>query len=85
MSLRSAPFPVSQEWGAGLTATNAMTVAGIKSTDNLLAVISIHNTTGVVVGRDITDFTVGNGTITAGTIDLSSTKFLAIWTSAPAS
>lgn len=79
-----APFPVSAEWGAGLAATNAMTVAGIKSGDNLLAVISIHNTTGLVIPRAVTDFTVGNGTLTAGTIDLSSAKFVAIWTSAPA-
>lgn len=85
MTLNSAPFDVSQEWGSGLTATNAMTVAGIKSTSNLLAVISIADSGGLVVGRDISDFTAGDGTLTAGTIDLSSTKFLAIWTDSPSS
>lgn len=83
--IRGAPFDVSQEWGSGLAATNAMAVAGIKSSSNLLAVISIHDSSGLVVGRDITDFTVGNGTLTAGTINLANTKFIAVWTDAPAS
>ena len=83
--INGAPFDVHEEWGAGLAATNAMTVAGIKAGSNLLAVISIHDTTGVVLGRDKTDFTVAAGTINAATIDLSSHKFVAIWTEAPAS
>lgn len=72
-------------FGSGLTATNAMAVEGIKSGDNLLAVISFTAGGAVVVGQDKTDFTVAAGTITAGTIDLSSTSFVAIWTDAPAS
>lgn len=70
-------------FGSGLAATNAMAVEGIKSTDNLLAVIS-WTAAGVFVGQDVSDFTVGSGTITAGTIDLSSTTFVAVWTDAPA-
>lgn len=79
------PFPVNEQGFTGLAATNAMTVSGIKSTDNLVAVYSFTPASGLVIGRDITDFTVGSGTLTAGTIDLSSTDCWAIWTSAPAS
>ena len=73
-------------FGDGLASTNAMAVGGIKSGDNLLAVISWVPSTGVYLGRDKTDFTVADGSITAGTIDLSAsgTKFVAIWTNAPA-
>lgn len=72
-------------FGSGLAATNAMAVEGIKSTDNLLAVISFGAGGVTPVGRDVTDFTVGSGTITAGTIDLSSLSFVAVWSDAPAS
>ena len=68
-------------YGAGLAATNAMAVEGIKSSHRLLAVISFDAGGLTPNGRDISDFTVGNGVITAGTIDLSDLKFLAIWTS----
>lgn len=84
MALNSVPFDHSIGFGSGLTATNAMALEGIKSGDNLLAVIS-WTAAGVTVGQDVTDFTVGSGTITAGTIDLSSQTFVAIWTNAPAS
>ena len=62
-------------------------VGGIKSTDNLLHVVSWVPSTGVYNGRDVSDFTLADGTITAGTIDLSAagTKFSAMWTNAPAS
>lgn len=69
-------------YGSGLTATNAMAVEGIKSTDKLLAVIS-WTSAGVFNGHDISDFTVAAGTITAGTINLASRTFVAIWTDAP--
>lgn len=82
--INALPCDQSTGFGAGLAATNAMAVEGIKSGDNLLAVIS-WTAAGAFVGQDKTDFTVGNGTITAGTIDLSSTTFVAIWTNAPAS
>ena len=85
MALNSVPFNHSIGFGAGLTATNAMALEGITSSDNLVAVISWTAGGAVVVGQDITDFTVGSGSITAGTIDLSSQTFLAIWTNAPAS
>lgn len=73
-------------FGAGLAATNAMAVGGIKSGDNLLAVISWVPSTGIYLGRAVSDFTVTDGAINAGTIDLSATgtKFVAIWTNAPA-
>ena len=84
MSMPGVIFDHSTGNGAGLAATNAMAVEGIKSGDNLLTVIS-WTAAGVVVGRDPADFTVAAGTITAGTIDLSSTTFIATWTNAPAS
>lgn len=75
-----APFEHSAEWFTGLAATNAMTVAGITSSDYLLAVVS-YTSAGLVKAHDITDFTVGDGTLTAGTIDLSGqAKCYAIWT-----
>ena len=83
MSINGLPCDQGIGFGAGLAATNAMAVEGIKSGDNLLAVIS-WTAAGVFVGQDKTDFTVAAGTITAGTIDLSSTTFVAIWTNAPA-
>lgn len=84
MALNSVPFDHSVGFFAGLADTNAMALDGIKSGDNLLAVIS-WTAAGVTVGQDITDFTVGAGTITAGTIDLSNQTGVAIWTNAPAS
>lgn len=80
----SLPFPVSMEVISGLTATNAMTCAGLKSTDNVLAVISFTDSTGLVVGQDVTDFTAADGTITAATVSLANMKALVVWTSAPA-
>lgn len=72
---------ISIGYGAGLAATNAMAVTGITASDNLLAVISFTPAGATPNGQDITDFTVGNGTLTAGTIDLSDLRFVAIWTS----
>lgn len=68
-------------YGAGLAATNAMALEGIDSDHRLLAVISFDDGGLTPNGRDVSDFTVGDGVITAGTIDLSDLKFLAIWTS----
>jgi hypothetical protein len=72
---------VSVGYGSGLAATNAMAVTGIKATQRLLAVISFGAGGLTPIGRDVADFTVAAGTITAGTIDLSNLKFVAIWTS----
>ena len=70
----------------GVAAAAATSMEGIESGDNLLSVISWVPSTGVYLGRDVTDFTVAAGTITAATIDLSAagTKLVAIWTNAPA-
>ncbi len=72
-------------FGDGKVHTSAMDLEGIKSSDNLLALISYLPSTGVYIGRDVTDFTLADGTITAASIDLSAsgTKFVAIWTNAP--
>lgn len=76
---------LSQGYGTGLAATNAMAVEGIRSSHRLLAVISFDTGGLTPNGHDVSDFTVGDGTITAGTIDLSDLKFVAIWTSAAGS
>lgn len=71
----------SEGYGSGLAATNAMALGGIKVGDRLLAVISFAPGSGATPnGRAVSDFTVGNGTITAATIDLTGLKFKAIWT-----
>ena len=84
--IKGLPCDQGIGFGDGLAATNAMAVGGIKSGDNLIAVISWVPSTGVYLGRDVTDFTLADGTIEAATIDLSAvgTKFVAIWTNAPA-
>lgn len=84
MAIPGTIFDHSTANFAGLTATNAMAVEGIKSGDNLLAVIAWEDDGSAVDGQDISDFTVGAGTITAGTIDLSGKTGVAIWTNAPA-
>ena len=68
-------------YGVGLAATNAMAVGSIKSSHRLLAVISFDAGGLTPNGHDVADFTVGDGEITACTIDLSNLQFLAIWTS----
>lgn len=85
MGINGLPFQHSVGFGNGLTATNPMAVGGIKSGDNLLAVLSWPDAGGSVRGEDKTDFTVAAGTITAGTIDLSGRQFCAIYSSDPVS
>lgn len=68
-------------YGTGLAATNAMALTGIKVGHRLLAVVSFGDDGLTPNGQDVTDFTVGAGTITAGTIDLSNLQFWALWTS----
>ena len=72
-------------FGDGLAAGNPMALGGIKSSDNLLCVISWVPSTGVYTGREPADFAVTAGVIQAGSEDLSAsgTKFVAIWTNAP--
>jgi hypothetical protein len=84
MAINGLPASHRIGYGQGLASTNAMVVQGINSGDNLLAVISFGAGGVTPVGQDKTDFTVAAGTITAGTIDLSSLDFVAIWTEAPA-
>lgn len=81
--IHGLPFQQSIGFGDGLADTVAMAVTGITTSDNLLAVLSWPDAGTSVKGEDVTDFTVGAGTITAGTIDLTGRKFVAIWSSAP--
>lgn len=85
MAVNGLPFSHSIGFGDGLAATNAMAVSGITSSDNLLAVMSWPDAGTSVRSDAVSDFTVGDGTITAGTISLASRQFVAIWTSAPSS
>ena len=84
--INGLPFDQGIGFGDGLASGNAMALGGIKSGDNLIAVISWVPSTGVYLGRDVTDFTLTDGAINAATINLSAagTKFVAIWTNAPA-
>jgi hypothetical protein len=82
MAINGLPCDHSVGFGAGLASSNDMDVEGIKSGDNLLAVIS-WDSSGNFVGHDVTDFTVGNGTLNASSISLASETFVAIWTNAP--
>ena len=83
--INGLPFDHAEGFGDGLGIGVALPLGGIKSGDNLLAVISWIPSTGVVVHRAATDFVVADGKITANTIDMSAsgTKFVAIWTNAP--
>ena len=83
MAINGLPCDQGIGFGVGLAATNSMALEGIKSGDNLLALVS-WTAAGVFLGQVKTDFTVAAGGITAATIDLSSQKFVAIWTNAPA-
>lgn len=85
MAINGLPFQHSVGFGDGLAATNAMAVSGIKSGDNLLAVLSWPDAGGSVRGDAISDFTVADGTLTAATISLASRQFIAIWSGDPAS
>jgi hypothetical protein len=85
MAIDSLPFDHSISFGAGLAATNAMAVDGIAATDNLLAMFYWASATGATPNDVVlTDVTVGAGTLTCATTDLSSQTFCAIWTSAAA-
>jgi hypothetical protein len=85
MSINGLPFGHSIGFFNGLADTVEMTLPGIKSGDNLLAVFSWPDAGTSVRGDAKADFTVGDGTIEAATIDLSARQCVAIWTSAPAS
>ena len=84
--INGLPFDHAIGFGDGVAAAAATAMEGIKSGDNLIAVFSWVPSTGVVLVRDATDFTVTDGVITGATIDLSAagTKLVAIWTNAPA-
>lgn len=81
--IQGLPVGHSTGYGDGLAATNAMAVEGIRAGDNLLAVISWPDALGGARADDVGDFTVAAGTITAGTIDLTNRRFVAIWTEEP--
>lgn len=83
--INGLPFNHSIGYGDGQADSVATAIEGIKSGDNLLAVLSWPDAGGSVRGDDKTDFTVADGTITPGTIDLSGRHVCAIWTNAPAS
>lgn len=71
-----------EEYAAGVAATVATVVPGIKANDTLLAVITVAPV-GSVASQDVTDFTVADGTITAGTIDNTGLTLLVIYTREP--
>lgn len=72
----------AEEYAAGVADTVATVVPGIKSNDTLLAVLTIAPAASVA-GQDITDFTVADGTITAGTIDNTGLSLLVLYAREP--
>jgi hypothetical protein len=85
MAINGLPFDHSVGFGNGVTNGSDNLISGIKSGDNLLAVMSWPDAGTSVRADDVADFTVGDGEITAATIDLSGRQVCAIWTSAPSS
>lgn len=77
------PVNYSEVGATGVTATNPISVPGIVTGNVLLAVIS-WSAGADPAGLDLTDFTVGDGAITAGTIDTSSKLLWVVWAEARA-
>ena len=76
------PANFSVTYITGLSATNAMATPSIRANDLILAVITVAPTASID-GHDNTDYTVGDGTITAGTIDNTGLTLMVIHTNAP--
>lgn len=85
MALNGLPFGHSVAFGDGVADTVANVVAGMKSGDNILAVISWPDAGTSVRGDDADDFTAGNGTMTGATVSLTGRQFMVVFTSAPSS
>jgi hypothetical protein len=72
------PCDFSQAGANGAADAVAVNVSGIKTGDELMAVIS-WEPGGDPAPVDTTDFTVGDGTITAATIDTTDKLLWVIW------
>jgi len=82
MSLHIPGKSLTEAYAAGVADTVATVVPTIKANDTLLAVLTVAPGADVA-GQDITDFTVADGTITAGTIDNTGKRLLVLHTSEP--
>lgn len=82
MSLHIPGVNHSECYVDGLDAANAMTCPTIKSNDTVLAVIVVEPTASVA-GGDVSDYTAGDGVITAATEDNTNLQLLVIHTNAP--
>jgi hypothetical protein len=72
------PINYSEAGATGAADTVAITVSGIASTNVLLAVIQWAPGEDAE-GLDLTDFTVGSGTITAATLDTTDKLLWVVW------
>lgn len=72
------PINYSEVGAVGAADTDPVSVPGIAATNVLLAVIQWAPGEDAE-GLDLTDFTVGTGTITAGTIDTTGKLLWVVW------
>lgn len=72
------PVNYSECGATGLAATNAITVSGIASGDELLAVIAWAPGADPTL-IDASDATVGSGTITFGTVNTANKLLWVMW------
>lgn len=79
--MHNLPMAQSQANATGLAATNPIAVPGLKSTDVLLSVVK-WKAGEIADGVNPNDFTVGAGTITHATVDLSTYILDVTWTHA---
>jgi hypothetical protein len=83
MSIPGLPFEHSIAGAQGDAYGEAIALPGIKSGDDLLAVIAHAKDVGTISGLDVSGWTVGAGTITSDSDDTDGLELTVIWTRAP--
>ena len=83
MSIPGLPFEHSIANAAGGPYDEAISVPGIKSGDDLLAVIGHDAATGTISGLDVSAFAVAAGAIESASVDTTGLALTVIWTRAP--
>lgn len=78
------PVDWSEVGAVGATNASPITVPGIISTDILLAVAAWDPAGGDPIGIDVSEGTVGSGTVTLSTTDTSDMQVWVIWAPARA-
>ncbi len=73
------PFDHSTGQARGAAAGVAIPLGGIRSTDLVLAVIKHDASNAVCAGVPVSDYVVGDGTLTAATDDSSGCGLVVVW------